>query len=361
MSGSSDSPSGIRFAPAFEAASAYSASATAPRIRLDLAGNEGRGPGAAFLEASLREWGPLVKRYPHTDRLTAALAERCGVDPSRVLVSNGGDEAIDRACRVVLCPGRNAVVPSPTFEMIPRYVAAAGAELRAVSASPRAVEAQIEAAADDATAFVSIVSPNNPSGEVTDAAVIRRVARRHPAALVLADLAYVEFADDDPTAALLEEPNVVVIRTLSKAWGLAGLRVGYALGSADAIGRMRAAGGPYAVTGPSAAIAAAWLEAGSDEVEAFVEQVRTELWQLAVALTELGWQVTDSQANFVTVVDDDAPALAAALLEQGIRVRAWPADPERRRFVRITCPGDPSEFDLLREALHSGACRKNAR
>lgn len=341
----------LRFAPPFERAGGYKPSKPNASLRLDLAGNEGRGPDPAFLRVALDDWAPALRRYPSTASLVEALCDRVGVGAERLLVTNGGDEAIDRACRIMLCPGRNAVVPSPTFEMVPRYVYSAGAELREVDAAPSAVEAAIGGATDDATAFISIVSPNNPSGEVTDPDVFVRVARANPGALLLADLAYVEFADEDPTAQLLEEPNIVVIRTLSKAWGLAGLRLGYALGSAEVIGRMRGAGGPYSVTGPSAAIGARWLREGSEVVEAFIARVRREVGELTTALRARGWTVFASQANFVTLESPDACAFAEDLLASGIRVRSWPNDPERRSFVRITCPGDPADFAVLLEAI----------
>ena len=341
----------IRFNAAFESADAYKASATAPNITLDLAGNEGAGPDPELVASTLAEWGKRVRRYPSTAALTDALAHRLDITPAQILVTNGGDDAIDRTCRIMLAPGRNAVVQRPTFEMIPRYVAGLGADLVEVDAAPEGLVQRLLAATDDDTAFVAIVSPNNPSGEVVEASAFLEVADALPHVLVLADLAYIEFADHDPTAELLTRPNIVIIRTLSKAWGLAGLRLGYALGDPAVIARLRAAGGPYAVSGPSAAIGAAWVKAGAATTDAFIAQVRTEVRALTERLRTDGWQVFDSQANFVTLQADNAQAFAGALLQQGVRVRAWPNDPQRDRLVRITCPGDADDFATLLAAL----------
>jgi histidinol-phosphate aminotransferase len=343
----------VRFTPAFERAAAYKPAPPAPTLRLDLSGNEGRGPDTDTVTRAVAEWTSRVRRYPDTDAVTEAVAALRGVGREQVLVTNGGDDAIDRACRVSLCPGRNAVVPAPTFEMIPRYVKACGADLRTVSADPTRIRDEAVRAIDDATGFVAIVSPNNPSGEVTNASVFVDVARAAPHALVLADLAYVEFADADPTEQLLREPNIVVVRTLSKAWGLAGLRVGYALGAPDVIARVRAAGGPYAVSGLSAAIAARWLTVGRPAVDAFVAQVRREIPAIRQALGARGWPSSPSHANFVTVQHPNVATLANALLADGIRVRSWPNDPERCEYARITCPGDPDELELLLRSIES--------
>src|SRR6185437_15528386 len=98
---------------------------------------------------------------------------------------------------------------------------------------------------DNKTAIVVIVSPNNPTGGVASLDDVRRIAAAAPRSLLLLDQAYIEYADEDIGSAVLDLANVVVVRTMSKAWGLAGCRVGYAVGSSDVIAVLRAAGGPY--------------------------------------------------------------------------------------------------------------------
>src|SRR5207247_4822990 len=110
-------------------------------------------------------------------------------------------------------------------------------------------------------ALIAVVSPNNPTGAAATAADIRCLAEAAPNAVVLLDHVYVEYADEDLTPAVIDLPNVVVLRTLSKAWGLAGCRIGYAIGSPEIVASLRIAGAPYPVAAPSVALALGRLEA----------------------------------------------------------------------------------------------------
>src|SRR6266704_1902115 len=205
---------------------------------LDL--NEGRLPSPAAL-AELAEADPeLLRRYPDVSELTALLAAQWRVAAGRVLVTAGADEAIDRIFRAFLTRGRTLLLPEPSFEMLDRYAALADGELVRVPWPDAAFPTdEFLERVDARTAVIAIVSPNNPTGGVATLADVRRIAEHAPDALVLLDHAYVEYADDDLTAAVLDVPNVVVVRTLSKAWGLAGCRVGYAIGSPDIIPLLR--------------------------------------------------------------------------------------------------------------------------
>src|SRR5206468_1126628 len=123
-------------------------------------------------------------------------------------------------------------------------------------------------------AVIAVVSPNNPTGAAATAADIRCLAEAAPNAVVLLDHVYVEYADEDLTPAVIDLPNVVVLRTLSKAWGLAGCRIGYAIGSPYVIAVLRAAGGPYTVAAPSVALALSQLERGVEPLRAPLARVR---------------------------------------------------------------------------------------
>src|SRR3954468_23613501 len=187
-------------------------------LRLDR--NEGLLPSRDAL-AELAQLDPeLLRRYPDVSALTALLAAKSGVGPERVIVTAGADEAIDRICRAFLAPGRTLLLPDPSFEMLDQYAALAGGE-RVRIAGPRDAFPTDEflEQIDERTAVIAIVSPNNPTGGVATLADVRRIAAAAPDALVLVDHAYVEYADDDLTGALLDIPNVVIARTLSKAWG----------------------------------------------------------------------------------------------------------------------------------------------
>jgi histidinol-phosphate aminotransferase len=310
-------------------------------LRLD--GNEGRAPDPDAFDTARALEASRLRGYPSPAELEARLAEMHGLEAERVLATCGADDALLRACTAALEPGREAVVPVPTFEMLPRYVELAGGTLRAVPwpEGPYPLEAVL-AAAGPATRLIAVVSPNNPTGAVAGAEDLERLARAVPGALLVVDLAYVELADEDLTAAALALPNAVVTRTLSKAWGLAGLRVGYALGPAELIGWLRAAGNPYAVSGPSSALAVDWLEKGGAFARAYVERVRAEREELGGALARLGARPLPSQANFV-LARFDPPARAVwvhdALAGLGIGVRAFPGREHLGDALRITCPG----------------------
>jgi histidinol-phosphate aminotransferase len=322
-------------------------------LRLDR--NEGLLPSPAAL-AELAQADPeLLRRYPDVTELTALLAARSGVAPERVIVTAGADEAIDRVCRAFLAPGRTLLLPDPSFEMLDRYAALAGGELARVPWTEDAFPTDGFLERIDArTAVVAVVSPNNPTGGVATLADVRRIAAAAPDALILLDHAYAEYADDDLTTAVLDLPNVLVARTLSKAWGLAGCRVGYAIGSQQIVSVLRAAGGPYPVAGLSIALALRQLERGGVSLAAHVARVREERGALTRQLSRLGLSPRRSQANFVFVEcgpGGRARFCATALAALGVLVREFRDRPGLGTALRITLPGEPAAFDRLTNAL----------
>ncbi|MEP0765794.1 MAG: aminotransferase class I/II-fold pyridoxal phosphate-dependent enzyme [Fimbriimonadia bacterium] len=343
----------LKPAPALAHVTAYAVPMHPAPIDLRLDGNEGMRPPAELLSA-LTEAGPeVMKRYPDASELQGLLAERLGVEPTRVLVTAGADDALDRACRAMLAPGRQMLLPSPTFEMLPRYASLAGAKVVTV-AWPPGKSFPIEAALlalTQATSLVCFVSPNNPTGAAARAEDLRRLSEAAPHALILADFAYAEFADRDDTQFALSLPNVVVARTLSKAWGLAGLRVGYAVGPPEVIAWMRAAGSPYSVSRASLLLASEALRRGDEGMRAFVERVRFERGELQRLLVSHGVESFPSQANFVLARHTDALWLRDAMAGMGIAIRAFPGRESLADCVRITCPGDEEQFDRVCKSL----------
>ncbi len=332
------------------AAAAYAVPGALAPCDLKLDSNEGRAP-AVDVDALTPT---LLARYPKTRELEAALAARHGVEPSQVIVTAGADDALQRLAAALLAPGRELVLPQPTFEMIERYAAARGATLREVEwpGGPYPT-GDVIAACNEATAMVAVVSPNNPTGAIASLEDLQRVAAAAPQAVVVLDHAYAEFADEDLTRAALGLPNVVVLRTFSKAWGLAGLRVGYAIGAPELIGWLRAAGNPYPTAGPSLAIAGAALETGARQLAGVVGRVREEREDLREVLGELGWRPSPSQANFVLARGDDPLWLRDALAGFGVAIRAFPGRARLEDAVRITCPGEAQDLGRLVHGLRT--------
>ena len=322
--------------PSLKGVSAYRSPGAAIKADLRLDGNEGAGPED-------------VRRYPDPRPLEESLAQKLGVDPRRVLVTAGGDEALDRICRAYLAPGRELIQPAPTFEMIARYARLAGAEVVSVPwPQGNYPTDEVISRINPRTRVVCVVSPNNPTGAVARPDDLERLCAAAPQAILLVDLAYTEFADDDLTGTALSLPNAVVVRSFSKAWGMAGLRVGYAAGPGEIIDCLRAAGGPYAVSRPSLALVAERLPGG---VERFVDAIKKEREELRGLLQSLGAEPLPSQANFVLCRFKNANWVHAGLAALGILVRHFPGRPELEGCLRITCPGDPEAFARLDQAL----------
>jgi len=328
----------------------YAPPSTGAPIDLHLDANEGP-PSACGVDVAriVKALGPqAVRRYPSAAALERLIAQHWGVAPSRVLVTAGGDEAIDRVCRVMLAPGREIILPAPTFEMIPRYARLAGAEIVTTewNEGPYPLE-QVLACVTERTAMIAVVSPNNPTGAVATADDLKQLASSACGAALLVDCAYAEFADEDLTPAALELPNAIVIRTFSKAFGMAGLRVGYAIGPEHHIRAMRAAGSPFPVSGLSLAVAQDSFNQASRILQEPVSRVRAERNRLCAVLTELGARPRPTQGNFVLADFDDADWVWRALAGLGIGVRRFPAGSGLERSLRITCPGQEAGFKRL--------------
>ena len=332
-------------APVVAQITAYSVPKAPAPTDLALDGNEGARPDA-WLYDTLTDVEAL-RRYPNARPLEAKLAARHGLSPEQVVVCCGADEALDRCCRAALCPGREAILPQPIFALTRHFALLAGATLIEPpwEGEPFPTEAVIAAITAN-TALIAITSPNNPTGEVISADALRAIAAAAPSALVVLDLAYVEFADEDLTSVALSLPNVVALRTLSKAWGLAGARVGYAAGPAAIIRLLRATGLVYPVSGPSLSLAERWLSEGEPHLHRFVSQVREDRARMTEALRAAGVKALSSQANFVCAELPDPIWARDALAGLGVAVRAWPK-PGGGGYLRVTTPGDSATTDRV--------------
>lgn len=308
-------------------------------IDLDLSKNEGSPP--AQITSILSGIGSrTVSRYPDSGPLRAALARRFGLAPESVLVTAGGDDALARCFQANA--GRRIVSTTPSFEMIRRYAAQTQSELTEVpwwsEGFPLDEFNRLAAEADVAV----VVSPNNPTGSVIAADDLEAIAAAAP--LVVLDAAYAEFADDDVTDTALGLSNVVTVRTLSKAFGMAGLRVGCLLGDPEQVRAIAAFGSPYAVSGVSIDIAGAILDQ-TDGVPPTMEDLSRRRTRLYEAMEGLGMSPLPSQANFVLARDASAWVVEATAA-MGIAIRSFPDSDDLAGCVRITVP--ETDLDLTR-------------
>lgn len=323
-------------------------------IDLLLDGNEGIPPVLDMAAVLARRGAELLRRYPDTSALQQLLATRHDLPTECVLPTAGADDAIDRCLRVYAGPDRPVVLADPTFEMIPRYGELCGAPLRPVPwrRGPFPRQAFIEAAGEEA-GVLAVVTPNNPTGAVATAEDLRALADACPQCLLLVDLAYGDFADEDLTAAALELSNAVVLRSFSKAGGLAGLRVGYALSSEPIIANLRAAGNPYSVSSPSLLLAEELVRNWPHDASGYVATARAERTLLEELAGDLGLAPLPSQANFVCCETERAAWLHASLSALGISIRHFAHRPGLEKLIRITCPGRPDDLDRLVAGLET--------
>lgn len=314
-------------------------------IDLDLSKNEGR-PSIGSLDLDKATAAELTSRYPDISRLTTQVAARHAVSEAMVLVTAGGDDALFRC---FLKCGGPVVATTPSFEMIARYSEQLDLELTEIPWWDG--EFPVTDILAIAAEMAVLVSPNNPTGSVLTTADLRKVADELP--FVVLDGAYMDFAVEDLTQVALELDNVVVVRTLSKAFGLAGLRVGYALGSPRLISELRGYGSPYSLSALSASLAADVLENRPEHAIGFAARIAEERTRLRVVLDDLGISSLPSQGNFVLVTGVDAEWLTSAVASLGIALRRFPDRPDLAGCVRITLPGDPDDFDRLEQVLRT--------
>jgi histidinol-phosphate aminotransferase len=314
-----------------------------------LASNESPFGASPAVAAALAAAAARVHRYP--DPLATALRRELGrlhgVDPERILVANGSDEIIYLLAMAYGVDGR-AVCADPPYrldEIVPQIV---GATVVKVPLDGWTHDLEAMAAVEADIAF--IVNPHNPTGTTVSRESLRDFAERSPARLIVVDEAYVEFADDPAALTMVPEAagNLVVMRTFSKAYGLAGARVGYLVADPEVIDALRRIRPPFSVSGPTQAAALAAL-GDPAHLEHVREQTRRGRERLRVAFEAAGCEVVPSQANFVLVVASDAEELQARLERGGVSVRLG-ADLELPGTVRVTVASDEG-FALLRRAL----------
>ena len=322
-------------------------------LRLDK--NEGPPPSPALLAQWSAMGAEELQRYAVPDELERDLARRFGLEPEQVLVTCGGDDGLERFAQCYLGPDRALAHTVPTFGVLLQRAAEVGAQRRPVTWFDGPLPTTELLAALESAAALYVVGPNNPTGATPDRAAWEALLDGIGDKLLLADLAYVEFDEEDPSARLVER-GALVLRTFSKAYGLAGLRVGYLLGPAARLAPLRARRAMYPVAAPSLAIARAALNQAGGQRSAYVEAVRSERGELAERLRACGLRVPDTRANFAYGLGAEAPHLAERLRALGIWTRYFaPGEGAVEPGLRITAPGNPTDFERTCRALE--ACR----
>ena len=319
-------------------------------IDLQLSRNESCCP-IDGLAAELAGQASIVSQYPDHIPLQNAIAKYVGVDADRIVVTAGGDDAIDRVIANSMTDSRKKIVcHQPSFEMIAVYADMYDGRLDAVTWLGG--EFPIDdflSRIDSGTALVTVVSPNNPTGCGIPIEQILKIADAAKAAgaRLLVDNAYIEFADSDPTAKLASHDNVSIVRTFSKAIGLAGLRVGYLIASdKDYATTIRNSSGPFPVSSVSLETARRAIETYADRMKSNIDQIRSNRRLLEQVIAKCGAETLPSQGNFVLGKFSDAEAVWKRLAEQGIAVRIFPTNELLAGQLRITCP--PNVGDLIR-------------
>ena len=303
-----------------------------------------------WLDANENPYDNGVNRYPdpHQKLLKQKIAALKGVREEQVFIGNGSDEAIDLCYRIFCRPGvDNAVSIAPTYGMYRVAADINDVEMREVplGADFSLPADALLAAVDERTRLLWLCSPNNPTGNAFPAAGIERLLREFDGMVVL-DEAYVDFADGAGFLPRLDEfPNLIVLQTLSKAWGMAGLRIGLAFAAREVAALFSRVKYPYNIPGPTQRVAEEML--GRDLAPQIAE-IRSERRRLASELASCPCieRVYPSQTNFLLVRTPAPDALYDALIEAGIIVRNRSRAAGCEGCLRLTV-GTPAENDRL--------------
>ncbi len=295
-------------------------------VAIDLSDNTNQlGPPPAAL-AALREASPdLVSRYPshYAHDLKRALSDWLGVPTAEIVTGCGSDDVLDSAIRAFAEPGDALAYPDPTFAMLPYFARMNGLEPKPVPlVANRGFDIDADRLLATGAKIIYICTPNNPTGTLASVEAIERVLRE-ATGLVIVDEAYVEYAPASLVKFAKDAGRLLVARTLSKAFGLAGARVGYAVGAPDIVAAVEKSRGPYKVTALAERMAVAALDGERAWVDAGVAGVLAARASFVAELRRMGHEPLPSASNFVLVPIADAADKAEALRERGVGVRAF--------------------------------------
>jgi histidinol-phosphate aminotransferase len=294
-----------------------------------------------------------LQRYPHLrgSELREELAERHGVESACLILGNGAGDLLSAATRALIEPGQELLTSWPSYPLFPIMARRAHGQAVPISGG---VDALLDAVPRHNTRVVALANPNDPTGELLAIDELQRLLDGLPDGVaMLLDESLIEFVDVQPIdaslALLKDHPGLFIFRSFSKAWGLAGLRIGYALGGPGSENLLAELAPDLGVNDLSQAGALEALRTASDLLERHVRTVAVERSQLTSALRKRGIEVTDSQANFLWAAHPsmDGGALAARLEQAGVLVASGEALGEPR-YVRISVRNSAASDRLLR-------------
>jgi histidinol-phosphate aminotransferase len=322
-------------------------------LRLDF--NENTGGCSPRVMERLRQLQPeQLACYPERVPVERDVATFLGLQPDQVLLTNGVDEAIHLVCEAYLEPGDEAVIVVPTFAMYEICAAATGAQVISIPAEEDfrfPTSKLLERTTDPRTRLIAIANPNNPTGTAATAEDLLLIARSAPQAAVLVDEAYFEFYGESLLEYTGQVPNLFITRTFSKAYGMAGLRVGMLAGAAAQVQNLRRGCSPYNVNGVALACLPDAL-ADQDYVRRYVAEVQVSRSRLQKEFGTLGIPFWPSQANFVLArIGPFHAEFVKGMKVRGVLVRDRSADWGCDGCVRITA-GWQAHTEGLMAALH---------
>lgn len=330
-------------------------------LRLHLNENTG-GCSPRVLEAIRRIGESDVSTYPEYSDIVHACARQFNVDPEWVLLTNGLDEGLLMAAVAHIARARahdaETIIPLPAFDPYPNATAAVGAT--AVRVPPGSNYAfptdAVIAAVTPRTRMIFLNTPNNPTGQLIPLEDLARIAAAAPAAVVLIDEAYIEFGGTTFLPQLAKFDNVLIGRTFSKAYGLAGMRVGIVIGQPRMLDPVRAVTLPFNINGVArAAVAAALTD--TEFLPRYAAQVKESRERIYAACQRLGLQYWPSAANFVLINVGDSGAVVEAMAERKVHVRDRSKDPTTPGCIRVTA-GVREHTDAAIEALEAAVAAR---
>jgi histidinol-phosphate aminotransferase len=306
-------------------------------LRLDF--NENTAACSPRVLQRLRELdGETLARYPVREPAERTVAGAFGVLPEELLLTNGTDEAIHLICETYLEPGDDALVIVPTFAMYEIYAAATGAQVVSIPAGRdfSFPTTDVLAAITARTRFIAVANPNNPTGTFAPLSDLVTIAHGAPDAALLVDEAYFEFSGETMASQWRELPNLFVSRTFSKAYGMAGLRIGVLMGNTDQMPVLRRASSPYNLNSVALACLPNAL-ADQSVINDYAGQALEGRSMLESELELWGVRFWPSRANFVLMyLGDHCKQFIAAMRARGILVRDRSSDYGCKDCVRIT-------------------------